>query len=451
MKTTKILSMAAMALLMAACSNDNDLTTQQQSAKTNGIPFTATVEIDNNSAETRTLLTDEGTTVSSTWEADDEIALVYNVGNTSYNTTATVQFVMDGKAYITATLEDGVVNGTALTIISPASAADGTTGNIRSDLLAEQNGLLRNKADGTILDVRKGTGIVSIIGDNAVMGSATKLKAQYAIFKFSLGVAATPEHPLYIKNNSTDNVITTVTPSDKAWDVYVAMAPSSDINYKFELISDNNRILKRGMATIQAGKYYQSTIPARYPLEMSDMEKGIDEGCIIANDGKIYMNKTGIPTGKTAEAMVALVGQTANNTYGLGFALENVVDAANSGGHNYGHFYWSKTSQAITTWSENHPVVGGTWRLPSETDWQMMFSGCQINGDQVAIGATDFIINGFKKKIDAAGAILPADSYYRTSKSANSYVSFNFSGENAKATFYGDADIPTYVRACLAF
>lgn len=447
MKTTKFFTMAALALMMTACSNDMEDLTTQQPVKGKGIPFTATIEMDDN-AITRSL-SENGTTLKTSWTEGDEIALVYSVGSTSYNTTATVQFVMDGTAYITATLEDGVVNGTALTIISPASAADGTTGNIKSNLLKTQNGKLSSISES--LDVRKGTGIVSVSGSNAVMGSSTKLAAQYAIFKFTLGVAATPEHPLYIKNNSTKEVITTVTPSSKSWDVYVATAPSSDINYKFELISDNNRILKRGKATIEAGKYYQSTLPARYPLDMSDMEKGIDEGCLIANDGKIYMNKSGIPTDKTAEAMVALVGQAADNTYGLGFALDNITDAANSGGHNYSHFYWSKTSKAIETWSTNHPVPGGTWRLPSENDWQMMFSGCQIAGDQVAIGATDYIINGFKQKIDAANVNLPADNYYRTSNGANRYASFNFSGENATATFYGDADIPAYIHACLAF
>ena len=86
----------------------------------------------------------------------------------------------------------------------------------------------------------------------------------------------------------------------------------------------------------------------------------------------------------------------------------------------------------------------------------MMFSGCQINGDQVAIGSSKCTINGFKQKITAVGINrqnMPTDNYYRTSKSAGWYASFSglFTDDNAKAEFYGDADIRAYVRACLAF
>ena len=261
-------------------------------------------------------------------------------------------------------------------------------------------------------------------------------------------------------------MITTVTPSSKSWDVYVAMAPSSDINYKFELISDNNRILKRGKATIQAGKYYQSTVPARYPLEMSDMEKGIDEGCIIANDGKIYMNKSGIPTGKTAEAMVALVGQATNNTYGLGIAL---VDAKlDNIGKPAGEFWTTTTSDdpsvgLIPIFAAKHPVEGGTWRLPTKNDWEMMFRGCSLDTDYALIDAainTDLTIKGFKDKLNAASAMLALDYAYWTGTLAStpsSYeqygyvVTFSFGREKAGAQFIVNGNSSHYVRACLAF
>lgn len=450
----KFFCMAAVALMMAACSQDDTTADFQNTPKSKGIAFTATVGLDADATTRALWIDDDNNRLIAKFAKNETMALVYKIGSQSYNTTAKVTDVDEetGAATIAATLEDGVVNGTELTIIYPSTAADGATGNIKSGLLAEQTGLGVNPAANVFLDVRKGTGIVSIIGDQAVMGSATKLKAQYAFCKYTLGLPAGTLQPLYIKDNATGELITTVTPNNPSEDVWVAMEPAISKAYKFELTGAYNKILKVGTATLQAGKYYRTKLPARYPLEMSKLEKGIDEGCIIAGNGKIYMNKLGVTqASETAEAMVALIGQAENNTYGLGFALENITDNVNSNG-----YYWSKTAEVVEAWAAKHPVEGGTWRLPSETDWQMMFSGCQINGDYVAIGSRECTINGFKQKIAAVGINeqnMPINNYYRTSKSAGWYVSFSnlFNNKNAKAEFYSDADIRAYIRACLAF
>ena len=467
MKTTKILSMAAMALLMTACSNDDSNMIANQVTNTKGIPFTATIEIDNNSAETRTIVAEanEGTTVSSRWETGDEIALVYKVGSTSYNTTATVQFVMDGKAYITATLEDGVVNGTALTIISPASAADGTTGNIRSDLLAEQDGFLRNKADGTILDVRKGTGIVSIIGDNAVMGSATKLKAQYAITRFLLGQYINSTTPLYIKSGTTDVLPTVITvkPASNTNVVYVAMEPASSKKYRFEATTSTNKLLKKSTATIQAGKFYRTTIEARYPLPMADVDEDEDIGTIITSDGMVYMNPAAVTAAsKTGYAMVAFIGQI-DCVHGIALALH---DSDALGHYGAGTFYWGRahdtesSGSPIPHWIANHPISGATWRLPTKQDWGVMMLGCQIEGDAIARSDNMVPVKGFKQKLDAAGASLGGDYGYvywisDGDEDHKQWVEFDFySGGTLGATFSENGEWggqPNYTRLCLSF
>lgn len=466
MKTTKILSMAALALLMTACSNDDSNMIANQATNTKGIPFTATIETDNNGAETRTIVAEanEGTTVSSTWETGDEIALVYKVGSTSYNTTATVQFVNEGKAYITATLEDGVVNGTALTIISPASAADGTTGNIRSDLLTEQNGFLRNNADGTILDVRKGTGIVSIIGDNAVMGSATKLKAQYAITRFLLGQYINSTTPLYIKSGTTDILPTVITvkPASNTNVVYVAMEPASSKKYRFEATTSTNKLLKKSTATIQAGKFYRTTIEARYPLAMADVDEDEDIGTIIASDGMVYMNPAAVSAAsKTGYAMVAYIGQI-ECVHGIALALH---DSDALGHYGAGTFYWGRahgtgSADPVPHWITNHPISGATWRLPTKQDWGVMMLGCRIEGDAIARSDNMVPVKGFKQKLDAAGASIGGDYgyVYWTGDGDDSHriwVDFDFySGGTFGATFNENGeyrDMPAYTRLCLSF
>ena len=145
MKTTKFFLMAALALTFAACSNDdNDIqTSAQQPQKAEGIPFTATISI-GESASTRAL-TENGTTIEATWADDEEVALIYDAGGTSTKTEASVKKQTDGTATISATLASGATDGSDVTIIYPATAADGTTGNVKADVLAAQDAAsLRN-------------------------------------------------------------------------------------------------------------------------------------------------------------------------------------------------------------------------------------------------------------------------------------------------------------------
>lgn len=94
--------MAALALMTAACSNDdNDLT--QQPAKAEGIPFTATISLDQ-SATTRAL-TENGTTIEATWATGEKVALIYTVSATTYLKEAEVTPQGDGTATISTTLE----------------------------------------------------------------------------------------------------------------------------------------------------------------------------------------------------------------------------------------------------------------------------------------------------------------------------------------------------------
>ena len=77
----------------------------------------------------------------------------------------------DGTATISATLASGATNGSVVTIIYPATAADGTTGNVLANLLAAQDGKLATIA--SKYDVRKGTGKLSINAGGATVNNGT--------------------------------------------------------------------------------------------------------------------------------------------------------------------------------------------------------------------------------------------------------------------------------------
>ena len=183
MKTTKLFFMAALALTFAACSNDDNIIQNpvQQPAKAEGIPFTATISM-GESASTRAL-SDNGTKIEATWATGEKVALIYN----GVKDEMTVSAVNAGMATITGTITGSPSGGDAVTIIYPSDAADGTTGNVKSDWLSSQVGTLKGTSGTSIeekYDVRKGSGALNASGTS--FDGTVSLTNQNAIFKLTL-------------------------------------------------------------------------------------------------------------------------------------------------------------------------------------------------------------------------------------------------------------------------
>ena len=94
----KILTTAALALMMTACSNDYNEAALQPGAG-HEITVTATIDADGGSTLTRTVAESE-TTITSSLTADEEIAVLFSDGTTNLSRTATVKSVADGTATI---------------------------------------------------------------------------------------------------------------------------------------------------------------------------------------------------------------------------------------------------------------------------------------------------------------------------------------------------------------
>ena len=255
----KILTTAALALMMTACSNDYNEAALQPGAG-HEITVTATIDTDGGSALTRAVAESE-TTITSSLTADEQIAVLFSDGTTNLNRTATVKSVADGTATIEFTIPSSLANNTACTLVCPATAAkaDNTDVKTYAELFATQTGVLSDD-----LDVRRGTATIQNDGFTASLSDATKLAAQNAIVKFSLSygsdaIAATQ----FLVKDGSDNVLTTVTPTatDGASDLYVAMAPASDAAFRFEASEgDFDYTYEKTGVTLAAGTYYQSPI-----------------------------------------------------------------------------------------------------------------------------------------------------------------------------------------------
>ena len=324
MKTTKFFLMAALALTFAACSNDDNAIQNpvEQPAQSEGITITATLAPKSGSSSSRAVSEGPDEIVAD-WAVDEHIAVLYTVGSVKKVADATIKSVNSEtkKATIEFTVADGTVDNTPCTLVYPLSAAKADNSGVKdyATLLATQNGTL-----GANLDVRVGAGTIQTTTPGLTV--TTQPAAQFAIFKFTLsGVSIDATHPLVIKDNASNKAITTVTPASTATSVFVAMPAAASTTYKFVVITADNKYIKSGTATIEAGKYYQTTLTmtGRYPLALSSATAEWDLGAVACSDGNLYMEKKAAPSGKTA---VGIVGNVTATGHGLILALKDATE-----------------------------------------------------------------------------------------------------------------------------
>ena len=409
----KVFGIAAVLLALAAC---NKIETEKQVAdKTGGIPFSATVSLGNNAATKA--LAESGSTITATWEAGEKVALIHN----GVSDEMTVSSVSGGFATITGTITGTPANGDPVTIIYPSSAADGTTGNIKADLLYVQNGLLTGT--GSIsenYDVRKGSGTLKVNGKATLDGSIS-LTNQFAIFKFTVrgadGTTVISAKPLTITIGTQDYVITPASAMDV---LYAALPAVSEQKVSFDATdgSDRTYTCAKLSASFEAGKYYQSTLKMR---EYVDLGITVD--------------------GKKIKWATCNVGASKPEDYGDYFAWGE-TSGYNSGKTNFSWTTYFDTSDGGTTFTkyatDKKTVLdfeddaaraswGGSWRMPTDEEWTWLLENCtwtwtdNYNGTGVAGRIVTSNVSGYKGNT----IFLPAAGYrsntYLYSAGSNGY------------------------------
>ena len=267
-KTFKIFSMAAMALMMAACSSEdaalNNSTAQQQGRK---VQFTATIAAPNSGAGTRTEYTevtsgDAAGTINVAWKAGDKIALIHNGTKDEVEIETVIE---DGSAIISGDITVGT-DGEDVTAYYPAEAIE-----LNSDKNPVPSAAYTQKIlaqDGTLsyiasnLDLRCGESKLAVSDDKATLAASVSLASQIAIWKLSLndGTNAISTSQFVISDGS-GNTITTVTPPAATSDLYVAMSPASEAAFSFSAaVDDFSWLYSKEGVTLKAGKYYQSAV-----------------------------------------------------------------------------------------------------------------------------------------------------------------------------------------------
>ena len=335
----KLFFMAALALTFAACSSndDNEFQNPAQQPASGEITITATIDA-NDGATTRTLGID-GENIASTWDTNDEFAILFNDGTNNVKRTATISSITGTTATITFTVSAELADNTACTIVYPASAANAAnTGADVATALATQNGALA-----TAPDVRVGTATIDKTNHN--LSNVTKLAAQNAIFKFTIqNLSGADKTATEFKvSDGSGNLITTVTLGTATGVLYVALPEMAAGTYWFNATIGSKPYIAKATTTAAtvAGTYYQTTV------KMATL------GDLMADNSKFYAVVGDIPAGKQAIGVIAYLGSDATTEA-----------IANSGGH--GLVLCLKNAASAVCWS---------------TDMNTLeFSGQQVDG-----------------------------------------------------------------------
>ena len=432
--------------LLTSCSSDDD--TVQTKVMEAGKTYTMTVTASkgNNEAaaiKTRALSLD-GNTLSATWATTEQVFFRDRDSELQYSGNLKPQ--SEGKTV----LLNGIISPSAtlvlpidIKLIFPKKDWDytGQVGTL-SDIAANYDYATTTAIITKIEDYRMDASVpVTFENEQSIVKFTLKDNANAAVNVSSLRISAKG----LVKNidepfgdEEFGDII--VTPANATNEVFAALRGIKNAQVTLTAtVGSDYYIFKRDNVTFNNGAYKAITVKIHkinYPVSLSEVTQD-HIGSVVGRNGKVYPNASAAESdGTVAEAMIVYVGTESNCTHGLAIALndegETIQDAA-------------KSAAASHT-----AVSGGTWRLPTLTDWQYMLIGCG-NGATYSNepGTVDY--TALNSKLGTVGTALHNDGRYWSS---TNYFCPVFSPE-------GDCDMTSfdqtggmlsvYARAVLAF
>ena len=267
MKTFKIFSTAALALMMAACSSEDTAlnNSPQQGRK---VHFTATIAAPGGNAGTRTEYTEdtENKKITVAWKVDDEIALVHD----KVMDVVKVKTVnADGSATIDGTITSATDEAT-VQLVYPAARVSAVNSDGNPEFDEAVSGKLLTQ-DGTLtyiqnnIDFREGEGQLSVNGTEVTLNAAVDMVSSIAIWKLTLQDNAATSAALaatQVKIKSGENELaSTATLTQATSTVYLALPCDSydELTIEATVGSDTYAYTKEEGVTFDS-KYYQSKV-----------------------------------------------------------------------------------------------------------------------------------------------------------------------------------------------
>ena len=375
MTTKKTLILAMMLLtagaLATSCSSEDSITDgplAQQPADTE-ITLTATLAPKGDGGgQTRAITKGKDANkkeiLNVTWAKDEEIAVRYQTGETSYETTtATVESVnADGSAVIKAKLTGAYSAGGNITFVYPASLANDEADDIdEQKLLNNQSGELRHMGNGTDNSISKnfdaatGSGTFSVSDNDATIDGKITMQNRVCICKLSLTfddgeVHSSNDAPVIGGSQLnisigksqfytiTSNMLADAQPSqgDPVYrpfcsgdDIYVAMLPFTSKDIVFTSQYNGKTFVSQKTGSLEAGKFYRSipvvlnifTSPSTISGNISSTVTILDGGILTLGDANISVT-SGPAIKCEGNATIILMGSnSATISYGSAPAI----------------------------------------------------------------------------------------------------------------------------------
>ena len=341
MKAIKLFSMAALAIMMAACSNDlNEITEQpQQPQQAEGIPFKAILPAPGSDAATRTTYGTFGgaSGLPVSWRAKDgtydgdQIALLHN----GVKDVATVTAVdASGNATIEATITGSPADNDDVVLVYPAASVNSTgsgTGFTPDATYAArqlaQDGTLEYIAN--YLDGREGSGKLLVNSEGASLKSNVSMASKIAIWQFWLKDTQGNNLPATKVTMKLGNqAIAQAIPAGGTNQFYMCMVPKS-----FETLytAAASASLPTPVFCIEATKgtdtytypvFTQMNLTVNTFYQTTEIRLG-KLGDVMGSNGKFYRNGLSMPSGVTPIGVLAYIGDddTTEPTFGCGHGL----------------------------------------------------------------------------------------------------------------------------------
>jgi hypothetical protein len=286
MQKRYIFSLAALALLTAACSSDEmALNPADQPAPVEQkIPFTAVISAD--AAGTRALTAaEDGKTITAKWEKKEKLALIHgkqiDVLEVSEVDATTGAATISGD--ITSPTNDEsvfvvYVGHGSKNMFQLQESLTAVTGDIaEADISEAMNPMLMTQ-DGTLegisdkFDFRLATAKFTVKDNKATFASEVKMPASYAIWKLNLttdGTTALKAKQLSMQRKGDDEAHAAVDLDTESSEFYIAFIPSAQANaYIFEATTSDDKTYSctpTVSSALAAGKYYRSTLKMEAP------------------------------------------------------------------------------------------------------------------------------------------------------------------------------------------
>ena len=336
----KLFSIAAAALMMVACSNE-DLT-QQTQTKAGKMQFSATIAAPSSGATTRTIYTEDtqNKKITVAWKVDDEIALVHN----GVKDVATVKTInSDGSATITGYVT-GATNNADVRLVYPAARVGTVTGgDDGTEYTADETveGKLKTQG-GTLayiqdnLDFREDMGQLAVSETGVTLAEkAGDISPLLAIWKLTLSDGTNNLSATQVKIKGGESVLaSTTTLTAGTSEVTLAMPTNLSVVGALTIeatVGDGTYAYTKTGVSFNSGTYYQSTVtmaPAATDLSKltGDYEAKNGETLTGTLNGETQPYKISIAAGAT----VTLDGVTINGANSGDFKWAGITCAGDA-------------------------------------------------------------------------------------------------------------------------